>query len=541
MKRKIFLICILLMLLGVYFTLPKEKITNKDYKLKNDNAMAVMVYDEQQDSYIKKSSIPVGKYLLNEEKSYCTYGGEITHYNRTTGTIKYKLNIGEKCYLYFDTDLTPAYAVYSETDNSLIFYKNNDSVTEGSEYNGRVVTAKYDDIEDSVYTYDSNTATPSTPWYEYASVIKTVSVANKIMPISTAMWFRKVQNVESIDLTNLDTSKVITMQRMFDNAGELSTKFSLNLGTGFDTSNVTNMRTMFQKTGYSALDFTLDLEDKFDTSKVTDMGHMFFKTGYTSANFTLNIKSKFDTSNVTNMGYMFSQTGYNSQVFTLDLGSKFNTSNVTNMNEMFWAVGYNSPIFTLNLGNDFDTSKITSLFAMFETAGYNSKCFSLDLGDKFDTSKVTDMTAAFNKIGQLSTILKLDLGSKFDTSKVTNMRAMFQCVGYSNPNFTLDLGDKFDTSKVTNMMYMFFKTGYSNSNFQLNLQDFVILPNCDLSYLVSYSASKIILGEGWSNATLVSQMFYKDSSTPIEIVNAPANIQKYNFAADNRVPTFTTM
>jgi len=404
-----------------------------------------------------------------------------------------------------------AFAVYSEYDNSLIFYKNNDVVTEGEEYKGKVATAVYPNIELDTYTYDSTTTTPSTPWYEYASVIKTVSVANEIHPVSTAMWFTKLINLENINLTNLNTSRVVTMERMFDKAGQSNSNFVLNLGDKFDTSNVTNMSAMFQYTGQNSTKMTLDLGDKFDTSKVTNMAALFNNAGKSSINFELDLGDKFDTSNVTNMRYMFQEVGRSNPNFTLDLGSKFDTSNVTDM------------------------------FYMFNYTGLSSTKFNLNLGDKFDTSNVMTMEAMFANVGRNTPIIVLDLGDKFDTSNVTNMADMFNHFGYLSSNVEIKLGDKFDTSHVTNMYRMFLGSGANATNFVLDVSGFIIKSSCNLTKFAEKSSSKIIFGEGWSNATLVSGMFAYDSSKKLEIVNAPANILAYDFASDNRVPTFTTI
>lgn len=278
----------------------------------------------------------------NETKDYYLYvwvdyyEGDRTStgvYNNSTTDTMFTANLVVTGYEDLGLNLL-AYAVYSETDNSLTFYKNFDEVVAGNEYNGKIATKVYTGIETDVYTveYESEaTKSTTTPWYEYANAIKTVSIEDEIAPISTAGWFFYLTNVENIDLTNLDTSQVNNMSHMFNNAG------------------------------------------------------------------------------------------YNSASFVLDLGDKFNTENVTNM---------------------------TGLFSY---------------------------------------------------------------------------------------------TGQANSTFKMDLSQFIVQSSCDLTDFAYGSSASFIFGEGWSNATLVSGMFGYGSSTPIEIVNAPANILAYDFAADNRVVTFTTI
>ena len=126
------------------------------------------------------------------------------------------------------------------------------------------------------------------------------------------------QKLTSLDVSNLDTSKVTDMSHMLAGSGFTSLDLS-----NFNTSNVTNMQQMFSNS-YSLT--SLDISN-FNTSKVTNMLGMF-KDNFSLT--TLNL-SNFNTSKVTNMNSMFSGC---EKLTTLNL-SNFNTSNVTNMNSMF--------------------------------------------------------------------------------------------------------------------------------------------------------------------------------------------------------------
>ena len=99
--------------------------------------------------------------------------------------------------------------------------------------------------------------------------------------------------LESIDLSNFNTSKVTDMGYMFYYCSSLK---SIDL-SNFDTSKVTDMDAMFY--GCSSLEF-IDLSN-FVTSNVIDMGHMF--KGCSSLE-SIDL-SNFDTSKVTDMGFMF--------------------------------------------------------------------------------------------------------------------------------------------------------------------------------------------------------------------------------------------
>ena len=126
-------------------------------------------------------------------------------------------------------------------------------------------------------------------------------------------------NLTSLDVSNLDTSKVTNMRGMFFNNENLT---SLDLST-FNTSNVTNMAAMFK------LDLNLTSLDvsNFDTSKVTNMEGMFESL----ENLTSLDVSNFDTSKVTNMMGMLA---YLSNITSLDV-SNFDTSKVNQIKYLF--------------------------------------------------------------------------------------------------------------------------------------------------------------------------------------------------------------
>ncbi len=260
------------------------------------------------------------------------------------------------------------------------------------------------------------------PWYGYGSSI--ISAEINITGMSDASYmFNDCENMQSLDLSNFDTSRVTKMTRMFGDCHSLK---SLDLSS-FDTSNVTVMDDMF----FNCISLpSVDLSN-FDTSKVTDMAGMFS----VCANLQSLDLSNFNTSNVTNMAYMFS----NISLQSLDL-SNFNTSKVTNMAGMFEGC---INLQSLDLSN-FNTSKVTNMAGMFQYCWKNLQ--SLDLSS-FNTSKVTDMADMFEGCQNLQSV---DLSS-FDTSKVTDMADMFW--GCSSLR-SLDLSN-FNVINVTKMKNMF--------------------------------------------------------------------------------------
>ena len=217
---------------------------------------------------------------------------------------------------------------------------------------------------------------------------------------------------EEIDLTDLDTSNIISMVGLFS----MCNVNKIKLGNKFNTSKVINMDSMF----YSCRAERINLGDNFDTSRVTTMSRMFMR----SRTKELDLGKKFDTSRVIDMSVMFRGCG----TVELNLGNKFDTTNVVNMSNMFSSC-YN--LQRLNLGNKFNTSNVTSMGYMF----YRCNVKLLDLGDYFYTKKVDSMLSMFYSCGSE----EIRIGNNFYIAEKTNIDDMFRgCTAG-----VLDFGDKF--------------------------------------------------------------------------------------------------
>ena len=244
--------------------------------------------------------------------------------------------------------------------------------------------------------------------------------------------FAYLDNVDTLDLTGLDTSNMTSMSYMFYNSNSLK---SVNL-SNFNTSKLLYANNMFN--GCTSLE-SLDLSN-FNTSKVTNFSNMFRDCQKMKE---INL-SNFDTSSATTFANLFHNC---SSLTTLDLSS-FNTNKVTYMGSMFYNC---SSLTSLDLSN-FNTSNVINMgYGMF----YNCKSLKeLDLSN-FDTKKVIDFSDMFNGCSSLENI---EL-SRFDTTNATNMANMFyNCKSLKQ----LDLSS-FNTSKVTNMSKMFLQNNEINT------------------------------------------------------------------------------
>ena len=370
--------------------------------------------------------------------------------------------------------------------------------------------------------------------------ITSVKIEQGVFSSYASYMFYGCSGLTSLDISNLDTSNVTSMEAMFGGCSSLTSLDISNL----DTSNVTDMRYMFYGcSGLTSLDISkldtsnvtkmngmfngcsgltsLDISN-FNTSNVTDMGFMFIDcSGLTSLDV-----SKLDTSNVTDMSFMFSRcSGLTSlDVSKLDTGkvtsmyemffncrgltsldvSNFNTSNVTDMREMF---GDCSGLTSLDV-SIFNTSNVTSMEAMF---GGCSSLTSLDVSN-FNTSNVTSMSFMFSGCRGLTS---LDV-SNFNTSNVTSMRGMFSnCSGLTS----LDVGN-LDTGNVTDMACMFLGcnglTSLDVSNFDTSNVTDMWQMFYDCSGLTSLDVSNL----DTSNVTSMGAMFSGCSSlTSLDVSN----------------------
>ena len=265
-------------------------------------------------------------------------------------------------------------------------------------------------------------------------------------------------DINEIDTTHFDTSRVTDMSNMFSFCGDSDIDLSLDLSS-WDTSNVVTMREMFSEDQDALTNFTSLNLSGWDTRNVVDMSGMFEFCGkLTYLNLT-----GWDTRNVTNMSYMFylcqSLTSLNIANWNvsnvIDMSYMFNgcdsltsinftnwnTSNVTNMSEMF---GGCSALTSLNISN-FNTSNVINMSGMLSGMELLT---NLNLSN-FNTSSVIDMSHMFHGNFNLQT-LNIEY---FDTINVTNMEGMFtDCRSLT----TLDLSS-FDTRNVTDMTGMFVK------------------------------------------------------------------------------------
>ena len=281
------------------------------------------------------------------------------------------------------------FAVYSEDDASLTFYKRRALPVEGSVFEGKTATAVYANIQN----------TKSTPlWKGIASKIKRVAVVDdSIAPQTMYAWFFECNNLLSVNLSKLDTSKTTSLGYVFSRCKSLT---DLDL-SALDTSSVRSFADVFQDC--SSLR-SVNLAG-WNTSSGKDFRQMFYRCA---------------------------------SLEEIDISS-FKTSASTSFEQMFYGC---SSLRSLDLSH-FDTGSATTFASMF----YN--CASLATLDvsTFDTTSATDLSQAFYGCKSLT---ELDL-SRASTAKVQTFYGMFSgCSGLKRIDLSL-----FDTSSAVNLSYLF--------------------------------------------------------------------------------------
>ena len=241
---------------------------------------------------------------------------------------------------------------------------------------------------------------------------------------------RENSNGCMLDVASLDTSSVTDMSYMFSNS---RVRFSPSIGT-MDTSSVTNMKGMFSGAGTEDLDL-----GTLDVSKVTDMSEMFRNSGTRSIDL-----SGWNAESAVTMRSMF-ELG-NAEKVKMD---GFSAPEATDLGRMFWG---NHLLEQISL-NDFYAPKAEDLEGFF----LNCSVQELDLSS-FEVPAAKNVSLMFEGCDKLR---ELKLGSTgLGQPEITN-RMFWNCDALTELDLT-----EFDMSRVSSAEYMFaYCSGLKTINF----------------------------------------------------------------------------
>ena len=105
-----------------------------------------------------------------------------------------------------------AFAVYSDDDKSLRFYKRTVVPAAGSTFDGRTATEVYTGIEENEYQRH---------WEDVASNVELVEFEEPVAPISTTSWFQGFSKITAFSIGSADMSRCVNMSNMLSYCNSL--------------------------------------------------------------------------------------------------------------------------------------------------------------------------------------------------------------------------------------------------------------------------------------------------------------------------------
>ena len=183
-----------------------------------------------------------------------------------------------------------SFAIYSDGDKSLKFYRRSSVPKLASTFNGQIVTELYENIESTSYS--------NVPWSSHAAQIEEIDIVDGgIKPTSISGWFNGATALAKMNnISKLDVSATKDMSYAFSGCEQL-TKIDLS---SWNTASCTNMSYMFS----SCKQLMQVNVSSFRTSSVTDYSDMF----YQCSNITDLDISNFDTRNAKSISLMMADT-----------------------------------------------------------------------------------------------------------------------------------------------------------------------------------------------------------------------------------------
>ena len=280
-------------------------------------------------------------------------------------------------------------------------------------------------------------------WYDNQTIYYYTEANMIYLNEDSASLFRVFKNLNNLDLSDFDTSKVGSMSYMFNSSSNIE---YLDL-SNFDTTNVTDMSYMFQ--GCSKL-ANIDISS-FRTPNVEDLSGVFYGTNLKTIDL-----SNFDTSNVTSTWGIFGND-YNLEEINI---SNWDFTKNTSWHPLYEVIsfGQKNTLKRAIMRNLKGVKSLESVFYFYPNLEY------VDLSG-FDSSVLVSLEKTFYGCSKLTEVGGLN---DIDTSNVTEMRMLFQSSGFE----VLDISN-WNTSKVTSATNIFsnmdnIRTIYVGANFDLS-------------------------------------------------------------------------
>ena len=318
----------------------------------------------------------------------------------------------------FKTIRKTAFAVYSDTDKSLDFYKKIRIPQVGETLNGKIVTNIYTGFETETYhctkvgtqysTYYEDDAVINTPWYSKRLDIKTVEVVDSgIKPQSIQFWFSNLHNCTSFKLNKLDTSQCTSLFCTF-NRCKSATNIEIS---NWDVSNVTGMiETFLECHALQNLDLSgwmtsgnlnlhstwnncyrltsIDFGDGWNTAGVKDFACAFWATAFDKLDL-----SSWNFGKAENISSMF---GYMKELREINISSLTSKTGLilkTSINESMFASTMNLSRIIVGDGLTWNDIRDTQNETTPSPVSPSGKWYSTTSGKAYDSADLPDRTA----------------------------------------------------------------------------------------------------------------------------------------------------
>ena len=232
--------------------------------------------------------------------------------------------------------------------------------------------------EENILSTDPNE--PVYAWFSGGSLYIYKESGKIVLNGNSSYLFAYFENLNSIDLSLFDTSKVSNMTSMFEGIRNTNT---INISS-FSSENLTTTTNMFKNCQNLN---NIIFGSSFTTKKVTDMSYMF--SGSQNIN-SLDL-SNFSSDSLTNVEGMFSGC---QNLRSVKIGSNFTLNNVTSLYRMF----YGTNLQTFTGSNYIVGNKVTTTKEMFSGC---QNLQNLDLSN-FTAPNLTDATNMFYRTNNMN-------------------------------------------------------------------------------------------------------------------------------------------
>ena len=325
-------------------------------------------------------------------------------------------------------------------------------IVNGELIEGYIFKMPYSDVEVTLlptYTFNSETGELTLNWGEFnrydnwgddvpaQSVMSVTATSDVSFTDNCSELFQNFSNCMSMDLSKVNTTKVINMSFMFENCSSLT---SLDISK-WNTSRVTDMRNMFR--GCTSL-ATIYAGSRWSTEKVTISNDMFKDCVALVGGMGTTYNGNHIDKEYARIDKGASEPGYFARV------ARYTYDSETGELKLNWGE-FNKDN---KWGDDVPSFDVKSVVATSEVSftGDCSFLFRAFGCERMDLSNVntSDVTNMNNMFLSCALLTSLDI-SGWDTEHVTDMNRMFfDC--WKLPSLNLS---GWNTRNVTNMDYMF--------------------------------------------------------------------------------------